>query len=159
MGCSLDKSSVEERIVGYAAGTLDAGAKADFERHLELCAGCRELAAQQRAVWLALDEWKPLPVSAGFEGKLAERLASGERTHRWRGLFKKAWRPLIPLAVACAVLVFAFLAKDDDRDNAPENPARVRIEQQVEHALDDMDMLKQIGMDVPNAAARTSRKI
>ena len=35
----------------------------------------------------------------------------------------------------------------------------MRIEQQVEHELDDMDMLKQIGMDVSSAKPGTALKI
>ena len=62
MGCSLDKSVAEELVIAYAARTLDPAAEADYERHLSLCAGCRELADQQRTVWSALEEWRALPV-------------------------------------------------------------------------------------------------
>jgi len=162
MGCSLNKSVAEELIVAYAARTLDAHAEADFERHLESCAGCRELAAQQRAVWSVLEEWHPLPVSADFDLKLAQRIAR-TKPGGWRlNLFRTwGWRPLIPLAAACTVLIFAILLKDDDHASAPApaNQPRVRIEQQVEHALDDMDMLKQIGVDVSSVKPSSSQKI
>lgn len=162
MGCSLDKSVAEELIVAYAARTLSADAQADLERHLETCSSCRELAEQQRAVWSLLEEWHPLPVSPDFDQKMAHRVVHAGRNGWWRGHFGSwSWRPLIPIAAACTVLVFAFLLKDDDHANAP-GPAsqpQVRIEQQVEHALDDMDMLKQIGVDVSSAKPGSSRKI
>jgi len=82
MGCSLKKSVAEELIVAYAARTLSADLEADFERHLETCAGCRELVAQQRAVWSLLDEWHPLPVSPDFDRKVFERIAVA-RSRRW----------------------------------------------------------------------------
>jgi len=162
MGCSLNKSVAEELIVAYAARTLDAHTEADFERHLDSCARCRELAAQQRAVWSVLEEWHPLPVSPDFDRKLAQRIAHTKPSGWWLHLFRIwSWRPLVPVAAACTVLLFAFFLKNDDRASAPApaSQSRVRIEQQVEHALDDMDMLKQIGVDVSGVKPRSSQKI
>ncbi len=162
MGCSLDKSVAEELVIAYAARTLDPAAEADYERHLSLCASCRELADQQRTVWSALEEWRALPVSPDFDRKLAERIARHQESGSWRRLLAGwTWRPLVPVAAACAVLIFAFLLKDNDRDGAPapETHSRVQIEQQVEHALDDMDMLKEIGVDVSAGPSRSSQKI
>ncbi|HTS47931.1 MAG TPA: zf-HC2 domain-containing protein [Bryobacteraceae bacterium] len=162
MGCWLNKSVAEELVVAYAARTLNADEEADFERHLENCDGCRELAAQQRAVWSVLEEWRPLPVSPDFDRKLAQRIAYTKPNGWWQNLFRTwGWRPLIPLAAACTGLAFAFLLKNDDGAGAPApaNQPGVRIEQQVEHALDDMDMLKQIGVDAAGAKPRSSQKI
>ena len=162
MGCSLERSVAEELIVAYAARTLDPAQEAEFAAHLELCGDCRESAAQQRALWSVLDEWHPLPVSTDFDQRLAQRIASAQETNWWRRLVSNwSWRPAIPVAAACAVLVFAFLLKDSDRLRPPaaQSPAPLRIEQQVEHALDDMDLLKQIGVDVSSAKPGTSQKI
>ena len=162
MGCSLEKSVAEELIVAYAARTLDPEREAEFARHLETCGSCREMAAQQRALWSVLEEWHPLPVSPDFDQRLAQRIASASGSTLWRRLVSNwGWRPAIPVAAACAVLVFAFLLKDSDRVRTPaaQSPAPLRIEQQVEHALDDMDLLKQIGVDVSSAKPGTSQKI
>jgi len=162
MGCSLKRGVAQELIVAYAARTLDPDVEAEFERHWETCAGCREAAAQQRAVWTLLEEWQPLPVSSDFDRKLADRIAHSEATHPIGRLFASwSWRPLIPISAACAVLVFAFWLKDDDSTGAPApaNQPTVEIEQRVEHALDDMDMLKQIGVDVSSAKPHSTRKI
>jgi anti-sigma factor RsiW len=161
MGCSLGKSVAEELVIAYAARTLDPDEEADFERHLDSCARCRELANQQRAVWLALGEWRALPVSPDFDRRLTERIARSEPAGSWRWLFVNwTWRPVLPVAAACVALMFAFLMKDDDRAGAPApETSRVQIEQQVEHALDDMDMFKQIGVDVSVAPTRSSQKI
>jgi len=162
MGCSLKKSVAEDLIVAYTARTLSADVQADFERHLETCAGCQELVAQQRAVWSLLEEWRPLPVSPDFDRQLARRVARAGQSGWWSGrLGSWSWRPLIPAAAACAVLLFAFLLKEDDHAVAPgpRSQTQVRIEQQVEHALDDMDMLKQIGVGVASAQPGPSQKI
>jgi hypothetical protein len=58
MGCLLEVSQSEEFIVGYGAGTLEAGMAAWFERHMQGCADCRREAALQKAVWLIMDEWR-----------------------------------------------------------------------------------------------------
>ncbi len=162
MGCLLGRSVAEELVIAYTARTLDPGATTDFERHLESCAHCRDLADQQRAVWSALGEWRALPVSPDFDRKLTERIARNQQAGSWRRLFSNwTWRPLLPVAAACTVLMFAFLLKDEDRAGVPqsENQSRVQIEQQVEHALDDMDMLKQIGVDGSTEPNRSSQKI
>lgn len=162
MGCSLNRSVAEELTVAYAARKLDARSQADFERHLEVCGSCRELVAQQRALWSVLDEWQPVAVSPDFNQKLAQRLAQTQRGGWRQRLFGTlSWRPLIPGAAACAVLLFAFLLKNEDRavTPAPASQPSARIEQQVEHALDDMDMLNEIGVDVANVKPGPSQKI
>jgi hypothetical protein len=63
------------------------------------------------------------------------------------------------VAAACAFLALAIFLKepaDDAAATASQSQARPRIEQQVQRALDDMDMLSQIGVD---AAAGSSKKI
>ncbi len=75
MECPSKKGQAAEFIVAYVARTLDAGTAADFQRHLAACAACRELTARQAAVWSALDEWQPAPVSPGFDEQLLHRLA------------------------------------------------------------------------------------
>ncbi len=117
---------------------------------------------QQRAVWSLLEEWQPLAVSPDFDRQLARRVARAGQSGWWHGRFGSwSWRPLIPVVAACTVLLFAFLLKKDNHAVAPGpgNQPQMRIEQQVEHALDDMDMLKQIGVDVSSAKPGSSRKI
>jgi hypothetical protein len=74
-----------------------------------------------------------------------------------------ALRPLIPvLAVGAAVaaLAGAFLLKDGvPVQQPPEAASKATIELQVEHALDDMDLLKQIGIDVASETPRAAQKI
>ena len=149
MECPQKNDDGIELIIGYAARTLDAETENALERHLSTCAGCRELIAAQRSVWSALDELKPLPVSSNFDEKLYQRIANERQLAWWQRWvrFEWSWRPAIPVAAACAVLVVAFLV----RNSAPDIPAqsaqpKLQIEQ-VERALDDMDMLKQVGVE------------
>ena len=164
MECSLNKSFAEELVVEYAAGTLGEEAHADFARHMQSCASCRALLAQQSAVWSALDEWQPVPASADFDRTLTERIARVQRPAWWSSLAMNwVFRPLVPVlavAGAVAVLACAFLLRKDVPVQQPaETAAKARIELQVEHALDDMDLLKQIGVDVASEMPRAGQKI
>lgn len=134
-------------IVAYSAGTLDAPSRASLELHLLECAECRQLAASQKAVWAALDQWPPASISPDFDAKLYARIAQQEQETWWQRLSHWNWsfRPAMPVAAACAVLVAAFLLKPPAplSVNPPHNTQKIQVEQ-VERALDDLDMLKQI---------------
>ena len=139
-----------ELMVAYGARTLDPEKQSELEQHLASCAKCRELAAAQRAVWSALDAWPPVAVSPDFDEKLYRRIAVEEQGKWWRRLSPSnwSWRPAVPVAVACAALIAAFLLKSPVVHLAtPEqNEPKLQIEQ-VEHALDDMDMLRQLSVE------------
>jgi hypothetical protein len=54
----------------------------------------------------------------------------------------------MPVAAACAVLIVAFLVKDSGPFVTPQQQAQPKLQiEQVESALDDMDMLKQVGVE------------
>jgi anti-sigma factor RsiW len=150
MECPNKKGNDIELIVAYAARTLDPANEAEFERHLESCASCRELAAAQRAVWAALDELTPVPVSTNFDSKLYQRIAEEQRLAWWQRVLRAdwSWRPAMPVAAACVVLIVAFLVKNAGPSIALQQPAQPQLQiEQVERALDDMDMLKQAGVE------------
>jgi anti-sigma factor RsiW len=148
MECPQQNSDSVELIIAYAARTLDAADEAAFERHLESCPSCREMAAAQRTVWSVLEELTPLPVSSNFDAKLYQRIAQEQQYTWWQRLFRAnwSWRPAMPVAAACAVLIVALLVKNSGPTVVPQQPAQPSLQiEQVERALDDMDMLKQVG--------------
>ena len=148
MDCPQRNSDGVELIIAYGARTLDPANEAAFERHLEVCASCREMAAEQRTVWSALDELTPLPVSSNFDAKLYQRIAEEEQYTWWQRLFRAnwSWRPAMPVAAACAVLIVALLVKNSGPTVVPQQSAQPNLQiEQVQRALDDMDMLKQVG--------------
>jgi anti-sigma factor RsiW len=150
MSCPQRTNDGAGLIVAYAARTLDSKGQAAFEEHLESCAICRETAAAQRAVWSALDELLPLPVSSNFDAKLYRRIAEEQHRAWWRRWPRAEWRwrPGMPVAAACAVLIVAFLLKTSGQFTEPSPPAQTRLQiEQVESALDDMDLLKQAGVE------------
>jgi hypothetical protein len=139
MECPLEFGQSAELIVGYGARTLDPETAAAFERHMDSCAACRDLTAAQKAVWAALDDAEPaLHVSPDFDGRLFRRIEKADNRRWW-------WRALVP-AMACLALAAVVLLRQPDPARAPQAPTRPTLQiEQVEHALDDMDLLNQLG--------------
>ena len=138
-----------EVLVAYVARQLPPSEEAALERHLGTCSPCQKVAAAQRQVWAALDEWTPAPVDSNFDARLYARIAGDRETPWWkRGLaLNWSWKPAMPVAAACAALLAAFLIKSPITEQTPQAGLQPRIDiEQVERAFDDIDMLKQIGV-------------
>lgn len=151
MDCPLNNADAAELIIEYSAGKLDSNTASEFKRHLESCADCRALAAHQQAVWSALDELQPVAVSPDFDAKLYERITEEEQEAWWKRALHVEWsfRPALPIAVASAALFAAFLLKNPFHLPAPQSESQSKPQiEQVLHALDDMDMLKQVGVEI-----------
>jgi len=142
-------------LIDYCAGAVPADVAAELERHLEQCPLCREFCRAQARVWSELDIWEPAAVSASFDACLRERLAQ-DGGRRWKWI----WKPAIPLAaVAAAILVVALWRGPA---GAPASPITKKSEsvdvEQVEKALEDIDMLKQLYL-APRAETDSGEKL
>lgn len=150
MRCPIQSGEWDELYVGYVARTLPVQTRASLDFHLAECEECRALAAAQSSVWAALDSWEPAEISPHFDAALFERIAF-EESHPWYSKWLQGWsfRPAMPLMAACAALILALLlhtpAAEPKPDGAKVQQSHVDIEQ-VERALDDIDMLKQVGV-------------
>ncbi len=116
--------------------------------HLKACSACGEFVAQQRAVWRALDGWEAPAISADFDRRLFARLE--EKTGWWERwaipLRALVARRALPIGAAACLIVAAGLVsmRFPAMTPRPEMEA-VKVEnlqpEQVEHALDDLQML------------------
>ncbi len=163
MECPQKSGHGSALFLSYTAGTLEPAKQIELERHLPICEACRKTAADQKAVWDDLDAWRPAAISEDFNARLYRRISEEDAAPAWRKLLRLPWgslvRPAVPIAAACAALAVAFLVKDPlMRHNSPSTlPQKISIEQ-VERALDDMDMLKQLSAPAP-AEAHASERI
>ncbi len=149
MGCPVEDDG-DELIIAYGARTLDPEQLRELEQHLEICARCRELADAQRAVWSALEAWPTAVVSDNFDERLYRRIALERNNSGWRSWVPSSWslRPAVPVFAACAALFAAFLLKDPALRTAPQASIQPKPAiEKVEQALDDMDMLTQLGVE------------
>jgi hypothetical protein len=115
---------------------------------MERCGECRQAAALQNHVWAALDQWPATRVSPDFDRRVLQRIGALEQPGR------RMWRALVPVG-ACAAMATLFLLNQSDQTPLPPRVQIAPQIEQVEHALDDMDMLSQLGVAVaPSASSR-----
>jgi anti-sigma factor RsiW len=154
MICIANRKEGAEILLDYIHGTLDAARKIELDRHVESCAECRRLVDAQRTVYAALEDWSAPEVSADFDQRLYARIAAEKPTF-WRSMFWQRWlpvtpivwwKPVVPVALAALALSAIFVV----RTSNPTFPASAAQKQmsigkadldQVEQALDDMDLL------------------
>jgi anti-sigma factor RsiW len=145
MECPSKHEDSSELLISYVEGSLEPGAYFAFERHLQVCERCREITEAQRELWAALDSWAPAAISADFDERLYRRIASQESSKiSWW-----TWRPAMPVAAACAALIAVFLLHGPSTEPVGSSSiVQVRGPQieQVESALEDIEMLKQLGL-------------
>jgi hypothetical protein len=151
MNCPMENRESEELPLNYVSGALDAQAAASFDRHMLTCAACREFAHGQKAVWKALDLFEPASISADFDRRLYQRI---EKVSWWDRIVAAFHSPMLthrglPIAAAAAALLVAGAVWE--RPSAAPAKAKAPLSaevqtlqpDQVQHALDDMEMLRE----------------
>jgi hypothetical protein len=117
--------------------------------HVEQCAGCREIVVAQSAVSDALDAWEPGEVSADFNRRLYDRIERDAARSWWAGLFPAmpAFRPAAAMAAMFLVLAAGVLFRTPEPVAVDKASAVESIDvDQLENMLDDMEMLRQLGV-------------
>jgi anti-sigma factor RsiW len=150
MNCPLENQESAALLLAFGSGTLEPDTSIKLQRHVDSCAACRQFVEKQSAVWEALDLWEAPPVSADFDRRLYQRIE--QQVSWWQKLFRPL-RPVfqyrsLPIAAAAGVLIMAGLLLDRPVAApvpAPQQTAQVEGLQpdQVEHAIDEMEMLNQ----------------
>jgi anti-sigma factor RsiW len=158
MNCPMEARETAGWLLDYASGRLDAETRARFGEHLDACPACRAVAGGQQAVWKALEAWEPAPVSMDFDRSLYQRI---ERQASWWSRltrpFDALFRHAVPIGAAAGVVILAGLLMNRPavQPAAPvQESAQVETLQpdQVEHAVDDMEMLREFNHLVPDSA-------
>ena len=144
----------EDVLLDYVAGSLTAAQVAAFKRHAKECSRCDALVASQAVVWRSLDEWKPAPVSAGFNRELWRRIDAEAAESSWTARLH-FWKQLAPLAALLALVVTGFLM---DHHSQPQvTPAAVAVSaseaDQLERTLDDLQLLEAVDTATPTKPA------
>jgi anti-sigma factor RsiW len=167
MTCPLQTDNADV-LLDYCARSLDAERKSMLETHMESCAACREMASSQSQVWAAMDLYDAEPVSADFDRKLYTRIDEMERVPAWERFWapvreylegQPAWKPVLSIAAACAVLLVVIAVRSDFAQPAIDPAAGiidVREVEQAERALEDIEMLRQFDVSVSSDANEAS---
>jgi anti-sigma factor RsiW len=141
MRCPIENGGNAEALLAYCSRKLEAENAALLERHIEVCPACREFVEGQRAVWAALESWEAAPVSADFDRRLFRPL-----------LFRQG----VPVAAAAGLLLVAT-ALIQRPVYVPPGSAQVVVRpEQAEHALQDMEMMREFNRLIsPDSAEPT----
>jgi hypothetical protein len=155
MNCPLETRENAQLLLDYCTRKLEPECVAILERHIAICGACREFARSQRAVWQALDAWEAAPVSPDFDSRLYRRI---EAQVSWWDLFLRPFRPvtlrrsLPAAAMAGLLLVAGVLLEHPAVSPAPPPMDMAQVDsvqpEQVEHALDAMEMLNEFSHHV-----------
>jgi len=101
-----------EQLFAFAHGMLETRQAAEVRAHLAGCAACQEVVTEYLRLDSALDEWKPVEPSAGFDARVRQAVnAQGKArdSSLWGGLFALTWaRWLAPASLAVLVGVVAL---------------------------------------------------
>ena len=148
MRCPVQNGS-PDILLDYCARRLSPEAASILVQHMALCLDCRRVAEAQEAVWSALDNWKPAPISDDFDERLYARITADERRSFWRRVFgdRLSWKPALPLAAGCVAMALAVMVSIPGQGPLASPVEEVRVEsiepEQLERAVEDMDMLRQ----------------
>ena len=163
MNCPIKTQENTEWLLEYSAGRLDNERRALVARHMETCPECARFVEAQQRVWHALSQGEPPAVSAGFDRRLYHRI-EGQRASWMERLFgplRPLWRPVVPLAAACLLIVAGVVLHTPQASLEPAD-ARVSVEkiepEQVERNLDDMQMLRELVL-TPKPEGSTSKSM
>jgi anti-sigma factor RsiW len=157
MKCPIETQENAELLLAYCARKLDPETQITLERHLAICPACREFQTSQQAVCEALDAWDAMPVSADFDRRLYQRIEQEAAHASWWSRLVQPFRPMfegsmmgrsVPLAAAACLLVLAGIILQQPNgvsvsEDLTVDRAEVIQVDQVERALDDMEMLRQ----------------
>jgi anti-sigma factor RsiW len=151
MNCPLETRENAALLVAHAARELAPDAAVRLDRHIAECPACSQFMRRQQAVWDALEAWRPEPISPEFNRRLYARIEELERQTSWWRRLTGPLRPVLvrqamPIAATVVLLMAAGFLMDRSRVPAV-GPQQAQIEmlqpEQVEHALDDMETIRQ----------------
>jgi anti-sigma factor RsiW len=151
MNCPMENREGEALLLDYVSGALDAQASSSFDEHTQSCAACHEFARGHKAVWQALDLFEPASISSDFDRRLYQRI---EKVSWWDRIAAAFRSPMLthrglPIAAAVAALLVAGFVWERPSVTPPNPQLPLSAEaqpvqgDQVQHALDDMEMLRE----------------
>jgi anti-sigma factor RsiW len=151
MNCPIRSEETVDLLLAYTARRLDPVTSALLERHMDNCPQCAQFRAGQEVVWQALDAWDAPPVTPDFNRRLYQRIEAEAAAPWYVRLFRAplaVWKPAIPLAAACLLVVAGFVFDHPVASPIPNSSPALHVTvseaEQVEDTLDDLQLLRQL---------------
>jgi anti-sigma factor RsiW len=164
MNCLLETREEKQLLMDYCAHSLPPERKALVEPHLHSCSRCQEFVTSQYRLAEALELWQAPDISQDFNRRLYRRIDAENADASWwnvlvpRMLFRPVYpsflRTGLPVAAAACLLVTAgVLLERPAVSPVPVSKDMAQVEsvqpEQVEQALDTMDLLSEFSHHVP----------
>jgi anti-sigma-K factor RskA len=168
MNCPLHNEDGAGILLDYCSRHLDPGRASELQGHIADCADCRQVVEAQEYVWNALDAFEAQPVSTDFDRKLWARIDAEDSQSVWQRAWTRitggpaigwsnvlfGWKPVMAAATACVAIAAIMIATVPGIHNSADHPAGnnatdQKVLENVESALDEVDMLGQIGLVGP----------
>lgn len=147
MHCPIRTQENREWLLEYSAGRLDREYAAMVEQHIEACPACARFVEEQRVVWDALSQWESPDLSADFNRRLYHKIDQVQPTSWVERFLRPFWRPMVPVAAACLLIVAGVALHTPTRGVNAVNPRVESVEpEQVERTLDDLQMLRELAL-------------
>jgi anti-sigma-K factor RskA len=141
MKCPIEDNKDEQILLDYCCGGLEESRAAEIETHARECAACSAWIAEQRAVWSALDDFTPPEVSPEFNALVYQKIEA-QQGGWWKHLWRAAWKPALATAAVGAALLIGMIVNVHHPADAPTKASIDNVDiEQVEHALDDLNLL------------------
>ena len=162
MNCPIRNEETAELLLAYTARRLEPSKAALLESHMNVCAECAEFRAGQQLVWQALDTWEAPAVTPDFNRRLYRRIEAEASAPWYQRLFHmplSVWKPAIPLAAACLLVVAGFVfdhpVASPSANGSPAVHVSVTEAEQLENTLDDLQLLRQLDSSVTSGSSES----
>lgn len=126
---------VSKQLIAYLDRRANSADRAEVEDHLASCASCRTRAEEFRMLFGAMDQVEAIEPSAGFDGRIRERIAQEARPRWFSWLVPQ---PRLAFSMALLLALSVWMAKLP-RENANPN---LGADQQDFEAIKDLDVLE-----------------
>lgn len=143
----MTREQVLEIILNPTGPPLNEAKQAQFEQWLERDPELKAMFEQQLALFETMDQWETPEPSADFDEAVYARIRrDAEHQPFWRRFLFGSWKPALAAGLTAAAVLIGVYTFDQ---NPVDEPAQVAVKsaaeaeyyQQIERALDDVEML------------------
>jgi ferric-dicitrate binding protein FerR (iron transport regulator) len=143
----MTREQVVDRILNSTEPPMNEAEQLEFRRWLDQKPELRTLFEQQQALFRAMDLWESEAPPSNFDQAVYARIKQdAEARSFWHQLLFASWKPALTAGLAAAALLLGTLVFDFESTQEPTQVAvksapEAEYYEEIERALDDMEML------------------
>ena len=143
----MTREQVLDRILNPTGPPLNETEQSQFDQWLEREPELKAMHEGQLELFRTMDQWEAAEPSAGFDEAVYARIRQdAEAQPLWRSLLFGSWKPALAAGVAAAAVLLGVFLFDQQPVGEPaqvavKSAAEAEYYEQIESALDDVEML------------------